>query len=129
MGLDLSLTRLSSFGVESDLIALALLPSRNSTSLHAHHGGSLLFNDFVEIKKMIVGEQKDDVGCLANNEDNESKCMLLCKKYYGLQIDLFINLKLDTSFSIGPFVTYGGRGPVFLKYSRAAPLPVEQITK
>lgn len=56
---------------------------------------------------MIVGEPKDDVGYLANNkDDNESKCMHLCSKYYGLQMDLFINLKLDTTFSVGPFVTY-----------------------
>lgn len=43
LGLDPSLTRLSSFGVEAGLIALPLLPSRNSTSLHTRHGGSLLF--------------------------------------------------------------------------------------
>jgi len=71
-----------------------------------------------------------DVGCLANNkEDNESKCMHLCNEYDGLQIDLFINLKLDTSFSIGPFVTYCERDQIFLKYSKVAPLPVEQIIK
>lgn len=56
------------------------------------------------------------MGCLVNNkDDNESKCMHLSNKYGGLQIDLYMNLKLDTSFSVGPFVTYCGRGQIFLK--------------
>lgn len=69
--------------------------------------GLCFFNVFVEVKKTVVGEQKDDVGCLANNkEDNESKCMHLCNKYDGPQINLFMNLKLDASFSVGLFVPY-----------------------
>lgn len=50
-----------------------------------------------------------------NKDDNESKCVHLCNNGGGLQIDLYMNLKLDTSFSIGPFVTFCGRGQIFLK--------------
>lgn len=71
--LDLSLTRLPSLGVKAGIIAPSLLPSRNSTSLHTH----LCFSsEFVKVKKMIVGEQKDDVGCLSDNKEKTIKtCM------------------------------------------------------
>lgn len=33
---------------------------------------------------MIVGEQKDDVGCLSDNKEKKNKNMYACKKYYRL---------------------------------------------
>lgn len=76
--LDPSLTSLSSLGIEASIIALLLLPSRNSASLHTCFEGSLLF--LVTFwKKMIVGEQKDDVGCLLNSEEKTIKACMSVK--------------------------------------------------
>lgn len=41
--------------------------------------GLCFFSDFVEVTKMIVGEQKDDVGCLSNNKEKTMKACLSVK--------------------------------------------------
>lgn len=74
------------------------------------------FNEFVAVQEVIVGQQTDDVDCLANKK--ESACT-----------SVQVLWTMDRAFHYPeamyfckhcPFVTYGGRGPIFQKYSKAA---------
>lgn len=50
-----------------------------SITAHMFWRVSAFFSDFLEVKKMIVGEQKDDVGCLLNSEEKTIKACMSVK--------------------------------------------------